>query len=97
MAKLSFKPLGGRVLVEPIEQEEITSGGIILPETAKEKPQQGKVLAAGPGDRNDKGERVALDVKTGDVVLFAKYSGTEVKIDGKKLLIMRESDILAIV
>lgn len=97
MAKLSFKPLGGRVLVEPIEQEEITSGGIILPETAKEKPQQGKVLAAGPGDRNDKGERVALDVKTGDVVLFAKYSGTEVKIDGKKLLIMRESDLLGIV
>lgn len=97
MAKLSFKPLGGRVLVEPIEQEEITSGGIILPETAKEKPQQGKVLAAGPGDRNDKGDRVALDVKTGDVVLFAKYSGTEVKIDGKKLLIMRESDLLGIV
>jgi len=97
MAKLSFKPLGGRVLVEPVEQEEITSGGIILPETAKEKPQQGKVLAAGPGDRNDKGERVALDVKVGDVILFAKYSGTEVKIDGKKLLIMRESDLLGIV
>ncbi|MFN8413319.1 MAG: co-chaperone GroES [Anaerolineales bacterium] len=97
MAKLSFKPLGGRVLVEPIEQEEVTAGGIVLPETAKEKPQQGKVLAAGPGDRNDKGERVALDVKVGDVVLFAKYSGTEVKIDGKKLLIMRESDLLGIV
>ena len=97
MAKLSFKPLGGRVLVEPIEQDEVTSGGIILPETAKEKPQQGKVLAAGPGDRNDKGERVALDVKVGDVILFAKYSGTEVKIEGKKLLIMRESDLLGIV
>ena len=97
MAKISFKPLGGRVVVEPIEQEEITSGGIILPETAKEKPQQGKVLAAGPGDRNDKGERVALDVKVGDVILFAKYSGTEVKIEGKKLLIMRESDLLGIV
>jgi chaperonin GroES len=97
MAKISFKPLGGRVVVEPIEQEELTSGGIILPETAKEKPQQGKVLAAGPGDRNDKGERVALDVKVGDVVLFAKYSGTEVKIEGKKLLIMRESDLLGIV
>ncbi len=97
MAKLSFKPLGGRVLVEPIEQEEVTAGGIVLPETAKEKPQQGKVLAAGPGDRNDKGDRVALDVKVGDVVLFAKYSGTEVKIDGKKLLIMRESDLLGIV
>jgi chaperonin GroES len=97
MAKISFKPLGGRVVVEPIEQEELTAGGIILPETAKEKPQQGKVLAAGPGDRNDKGERVAMDVKAGDVVLFAKYSGTEVKIEGKKLLIMRESDLLGIV
>ena len=98
MAKqLSFKPLGGRVLVEPIEQEEVTAGGIVLPETAKEKPQQGKILAAGPGDRNDKGDRIAMDVKTGDTVLFAKYSGTEVKIDGKKLLIMRESDLLGIV
>ena len=97
MAKISFKPLGSRVLVEPIEQEETTASGIILPETAKEKPQQGKVLAAGPGDRNDKGERVAMDVKAGDVVLFAKYSGTEVKMDGKKLLILRESDILGIV
>lgn len=99
MAKsnISFKPLGSRVLIETIEQEEITASGIILPETAKEKPQQGKVLAAGPGDRNDKGERVAMDVKTGDVVLFAKYSGTEVKMDGKKLLILRESDILGIV
>ncbi|RJP50604.1 MAG: co-chaperone GroES [Anaerolineaceae bacterium] len=94
---MSFKPLGGRVLVEPIEQEEVTAGGIVLPETAKEKPQQGKILAAGPGDRNDKGERVAMDVKVGDVILFAKYSGTEVKIDGKKLLIMRESDLLGIV
>lgn len=97
MAKISFKPLGGRVLVEPVEQEELTAGGIILPETAKEKPQQGKVLAAGPGERNDKGDRIALDVKVGDVILFAKYSGTEVKIDGKKLLIMRESDLLGIV
>ncbi len=97
MAKISFKPLGGRVLVEPIEQEEVTAGGIVLPETAKEKPQQAKVLAAGPGDRNDKGERIAMDVKVGDVVLFAKYSGTEVKIDGKKLLILRESDLLGIV
>jgi chaperonin GroES len=97
MAKVSFKPLGGRVLVEPTEQEEVTAGGIVLPETAKEKPQQGKVLAAGPGDRNDKGERVPMDVKVGDLILFAKYSGTEVKIDGKKLLIMRESDLLGIV
>ena len=97
MAKISFKPLGSRVLIETLEQQETTASGIILPETAKEKPQQGKVLAAGPGDRNDKGERVEMDVKTGDVVLFAKYSGTEVKIDGKKLLILRESDILGIV
>ncbi|HRQ25243.1 MAG TPA: co-chaperone GroES [Anaerolineales bacterium] len=97
MAKISFKPLGGRVLVEPVEQDEVTASGIVLPETAKEKPQQGKVLAAGPGDRNDKGERIALDVKVGDTVLFAKYSGTEVKMDGKKLLILRESDILGIV
>jgi chaperonin GroES len=97
MAKISFKPLGGRVLVEPVEQEEVTASGIVLPETAKEKPQQGKILAAGPGDRNDNGERIALDVKVGDIVLFAKYSGTEVKMDGKKLLILRESDILGIV
>src|SRR4030067_2828894 len=97
MAKLSFKPLGGRVLVEPIEQEEVTAGGIVLPETAKEKPQQGKVLAAGPGDRDEEGKRIPMDVKVGDKVLFAKYSGTEVKMDGKKLLIMRESDLLAIV
>ena len=94
---MKLKPLGSRLVVEPIESEDVTAGGIVLPETAKEKPQQGKVLAAGPGDRNDKGERVAMDVKTGDVVLFAKYSGTEVKMDGKKLLILRESDILGIV
>lgn len=97
MAKISFKPLGSRVLIEPVEQEEMTASGIILPETAKEKPQQGKVLAAGPGDRNDEGERIAMDVKVGDIILFAKYSGTEVKMDGKKLLILRESDLLAII
>jgi chaperonin GroES len=96
-SKLKLKPLGGRVIVEPIEQEEMTAGGIILPETAKEKPQEGKILAAGPGDRDDEGKRIALDVKVGDKVLFAKYSGTEIKMDGKKLLIMRESDILAVV
>jgi len=94
---LSLKPLGNRVVVEPIEQDDITAGGIILPETAKEKPQRGKVLAAGPGDRNDKGDRVAMDVAEGDTILFAKYSGTEIKLDGKKLLILRENDILAIV
>ena len=96
-SKLKLKPLGGRVIVEPIEQEEMTAGGIILPETAKEKPQEGKILAAGPGDRDEDGKRIAMDVKVGDRILYAKYSGTEVKMDGKKLLIMRESDILAIV
>jgi chaperonin GroES len=94
---VSLKPLGSRVVVEPIEQEDITSGGIVLPETAKEKPQRGKVLSVGPGERNDKGDRVPLDVSEGDTVLFAKYAGTEMKIDGKKLLILKENDILAIV
>ncbi len=92
---ISIKPLGNRLVVEPIEQEELTAGGIVLPETAKEKPQKGKVLAAGPGERNEQGEYMALEVEEGDVVLFAKYSGTEIKYDGKKLLILRESDILA--
>jgi chaperonin GroES len=96
-SKLKLKPLGGRVIVEPIEQEEMTAGGIILPETAKEKPQEGKILAAGPGERDEDGKRIAMDVNVGDRVLYAKYSGTEVKIDGKKMLILRESDILAIV
>jgi chaperonin GroES len=96
-SKLKLKPLGGRVIVEPIEQEEMTAGGIILPETAKEKPQEGKILAAGPGDRDDDGKRIPMEVKVGDKVLYAKYSGTEVKVDGKKLLILRESDILAVV
>jgi chaperonin GroES len=94
---INLKPLGARVVVEPIEQEEITAGGIVLPETAKEKPQRGTVVAAGPGDRDEDGKRIAMDVEVGDVVLFAKYSGTEIKIDGKKLLILRESDLLAIV
>jgi chaperonin GroES len=94
---LNLKPLGSRVVVEPIEQEDVTAGGIVLPETAKEKPQKGKVLSIGPGDRDDSGKRVPMDVKAGDQVLYAKYSGTEIKVDGKKLLILRESDILAIV
>jgi chaperonin GroES len=97
MAELKLRPLGDRVWVEPIEQEQTTASGIILPETAKEKPMEGKVLAAGPGVRDDKGERQPLDVKVGDRVLFAKYSGTEIKHEGTKYLIMRESDILAIV
>ena len=93
---LSLKPLGDRVVVEPIEQEEVTAGGIVLPETAKEKPQQGKVLAAGPGARDEDGKRIEMEVKVGDKVLYAKYAGTEFKMDGKKLLILRESDLLAI-
>jgi chaperonin GroES len=94
---LSLKPLGNRVVVEPLEQEEVTAGGIVLPETAKEKPQKGTILAVGPGDRDEDGKRIPLDVSVGDTILFAKYSGTEIKVDGKKLLILRESDILAIV
>ena len=93
---ISLKPLGNRVVVEPIEQEEMTASGIVLPETAKEKPQKGIVLAVGPGDRDEDGDRIPMDVKEGDTVLFAKYSGTEIKMDGKKLLILRESDLLAI-
>ena len=94
---INLKPLGSRVVIEPLEQEEVTAGGIVLPETAKEKPQKGVVLSVGPGDRDDDGKRIAMDVKVGDKVLFAKYAGTEIKIEGKKLLILRESDLLAIV
>lgn len=95
---VSIRPLGDRVLVEPMEQEETIAGGmLVLPETAKEKPQQGKVLAVGAGRRDDDGKRIDMDVKAGDTVLFAKYAGTEVKLDGKKLLIMKEADILGIV
>lgn len=94
---LKLRPLGDRVWVEPIEQEEMTASGIVLPETAKEKPQEGKVLAVGSGLRKDNGERQPLDVKVGDRVLFAKYAGTEVKNNGSKHLILRESDILAVV
>lgn len=94
---INLKPLGSRVVIEPLEQEEVTAGGIVLPETAKEKPQKGVVLSVGPGDRDEDGKRIAMDVKVGDTVLFAKYAGTEIKIDGKKLLILRESDLLAIV
>jgi chaperonin GroES len=94
---LKLKPLGNRVVIEPIEQEDVTSGGIVLPETAKEKPQKGKVLSVGPGDRDENGKYIPMDVKEKDTVLFAKYSGTEIKVDSKKLLILRESDLLAIV
>ncbi|WP_343564770.1 co-chaperone GroES [Kiloniella sp. b19] len=93
---MNFKPLHDRVVVEPLEQEEKTVGGIIIPDTAKEKPMQGKVIAAGSGTRADNGQVIALDVKEGDTVIYGKWSGTEVKIDGKTLLIMRESDIMGI-
>ena len=93
---MKLKPLGNRVVVEPAEQEEITAGGIVLPETAKEKPQKGVISAAGPGEYQN-GTLVEMQVKEGDTVLFAKYAGTEIKVDGKKLLILRESDLLAIV
>ncbi len=94
---LNLKPLGSRLVVEPIEQEDVTASGIVLPETAKEKPQKGKVLSMGPGDRDEDGKRIPMDVKVGDTVLYAKYSGTEIKIEQKKLLIIKESDVLAIV
>lgn len=94
---MNLKPLGDRIVVQPIEQEEQTSLGIFLPETAKEKPQQGRVVAAGPGARKETGERIAMDVKVDDKVLYAKYAGTSIKLDGKELLILKESDILAIV
>jgi chaperonin GroES len=94
---MNLKPLGDRLIVEPIEQEEMTASGIVLPETAKEKPMQGKVLAIGPGARKEDGSRIAMDVSQGDTVLYAKYAGTEVKIDGKKYLILKETDVLAVV
>ena len=94
---MKFRPLHDRVVVKRIEAEQKTAGGIIIPDTAKEKPQEGEVVAVGPGARDETGKLVALDVKVGDKVLFGKWSGTEVKIDGKDLLIMKESDILGIV
>ncbi len=93
---MQFRPLHDRVVVEPLEQEEKTAGGIIVPDTAKEKPVQGKVVAVGPGARDEDGALQPLDVKKGDTILYGKYSGTEVKIDGEERLIMRESDIMGI-
>ena len=93
---MRFKPLHDRVVVKRIEEEQKSKGGIIIPDTAKEKPMQGEVLAVGPGARNDKGELVVPDVKAGDRVLFGKWSGTEVKLDGEELLIMKESDIMGV-
>jgi len=92
-----FRPLHDRVVIRRLDAEEKTKGGIIIPDTAKEKPQEGQVVAAGPGARNERGEIVALEVKAGDKILFGKWSGTEVKIDGEDLLIMKESDILGII
>ncbi|MCK1492218.1 co-chaperone GroES [Bradyrhizobium sp. 180] len=94
---MHFRPLHDRVLVRRIDAEEKTAGGIIIPDTAKEKPQQGEIIAAGPGARNEQGQLVPLDVKVGDRVLFGKWSGTEIKIDGEELLIMKESDLLGVV
>jgi len=94
---MKFRPLHDRVVVRRIEAEEKTAGGIIIPDTAKEKPIEGEVIAVGPGARNEQGQLVALDVKEGDRILFGKWSGTEVKIDGEELLIMKESDIMGIV
>ena len=94
---MNLKPLGDRLVVQPSEQEEQTSTGIFLPETAKEKPQQGKVIAAGPGARKENGERAALDVQVGDTVLYGKWGGTEVKIDGQDVVIMKESDVMGII
>jgi chaperonin GroES len=94
---MKFRPLHDRVVLKRVEQEEKTKGGIIIPDTAKEKPQEGEVIAVGPGARNEDGQIVPLDVKAGDRVLFGKWSGTEVKIDGEELLIMKESDLLGII
>jgi chaperonin GroES len=92
---LKLKPLGDRVLVKPMAREEMSRGGIVIPDTAKEKPQEGEVLAVGAGKYSDKGERIPMEVKVGDVVLYTKYGGTEVKLEGVEYMILRDSDILA--
>jgi chaperonin GroES len=97
MAKSKFRPLHDRVVVRRIEAQEKTKGGIIIPDTAQEKPQEGEIIAVGPGGRDETGKLTPLDVKAGDTVLFGKWSGTEVKIDGEDLLIMKESDIMGVV
>ena len=93
---MNFRPLHDRVVVRRVEEEQKTAGGIIIPDTAAEKPQQGEVVAVGPGGRDEDGDRIEMDVKAGDLVLFGKWSGTEVKIDGEELLIMKESDIMGV-
>ena len=97
MAKVNVRPLGDRVLVQPLEEAEVKKGGIIIPDTAKEKPQEGKVVALGTGKRDDDGKTIPFVVKTGDTVLISKYGGTEIKVDGESYLIMREDDILGII
>jgi chaperonin GroES len=97
MAKLKFRPLHDRVVVRRLEGDEKTKGGIIIPDTAKEKPQEGEVIAVGPGGRDENGKLIPIDVKTGDRVLFGKWSGTEVKLEGEDLLIMKESDIMGVI
>jgi chaperonin GroES len=92
---LKLQPLADRLVVKPIEREEVTRGGIVLPDTAKEKPQEGEVMAVGPGKLSEDGKRIAMDVKVGDVVIYAKYGGTEIKVDGEEMVILHESDILA--
>ena len=94
---MNLKPLADPLVIEPQEQEQITASGLVLPESAKEKPQQGKVVASGAGRRDDAGNYISMDVAVGDTVLYAKYAGTEVKVEGKKYLILKESDVLAIV
>jgi len=94
---MSFRPLHDRVLVRRVEEEEKTAGGIIIPDTAKEKPSQGEAIAVGPGARDENGKRLPMDVQAGDRILFGKWSGTEVKVDGEELLIMKESDIMGVI
>jgi len=98
MAEVNLKPLGDRVIITPMEENEVTASGIVLPETAKEKPQKGTILAVGPGAKDDKGNYIPMSVKVGDVVLYGKYAGTEIKMpNGKPVLVVRENDIFAIV
>lgn len=93
---VKIRPMADRLVVRPIEREEVTKGGILIPDTAKEKPQEGEVIAVGPGRLSEDGKRIAMDVKVGDHVIYAKYGGSEIKIDGEELIILRESDILAV-
>jgi chaperonin GroES len=95
MAKAKIEPLGDRVVIKPIPKEEVSKGGIVLPDTVKEKPQEGEIIAAGPGKLSEEGKRIAMEVKVGDTVIYSKYAGTEYKLDDEEVVIMRESDILA--